>query len=129
MEQVAIPTQSYFILSIAGGVGQCVIFFLALYNLVALIGVMRSADDEGGGASALSKGAWGIGCLAAVLFPCAPLFSLIAVVLSRVEIGRVYRDESTLASATPARMGSVNGGVAFLVWALVTAGTILNFVL
>jgi hypothetical protein len=115
---------SFFILYLFSGVGNCVIFLLGLYNLIALIGVMRSEDEVG--ASGLAKGAWGVGCLAAVLFPCAPLLSLIAIVLSRVEISRVYRDESPLASATPARMGSVNGGVALVVWLLVTVGAILN---
>lgn len=110
------------------GVGNCIIFLLALYNLVALIGVMRSSDEDGS-ASGLAKGAWGMGCLSAMFFPCAPLLSLLAVVMSRIEIGRVYRDESTLASATPARMGSVNGGIAFVVWALVMFTSILSFVL
>lgn len=118
---------SFFILYLFAGVGNCVILMLALYNLVALIGVMRSGDEVG--ASGLAKGAWGIGCLSAVIFPCAPLLSLIAIVLSRVEIGRVYRDESPLSSATPARMGSVNGGIALLVWFLVVVGALINFLL
>lgn len=117
---------SYFIMYLFSGVGQCVLFLLALYNLVALISVMRS---EGDGASGLAKGAWGMGCLAAIFYPCAPLLSLIAVVMSRVEIGRVYRDESPLASATPARMGSVNGGIAFLAWMLLILGVGINVLL
>lgn len=116
---------SFFILYLFAGVGNCVILLLSLYNLVALIGVMRSEDEVG--ASGLAKGAWGMGCLAAILIPCSPLISLIAVVMSRIEISRVYRDESPLASATPARMGSVNAGVAFLVWLLLTLGAVINF--
>lgn len=115
-------------LYLASGVANCIVLFLALYNLVVLVGVMR-ADDEGGNVSGMAKGAWGIGCLSALFIPCAPFLSLVAFVLSSVEIGRVYRDESSLASATPARMGRVNGGVAFLVWMLLTAGTALSFVL
>lgn len=118
---------SYFILYLFSGVGQCVLFLLALYNLFALIGVMRAETEEG--ASGLAKGAWGMGCLSAILYPCAPLFSLIAVIMSRIEIGRVYRDESPLASATPARMGSVNAGVAFLAWLLLALGLVINLVL
>lgn len=115
-------------LYLASGVANCIVLFLALYNLVVLVGVMR-ADEDDGAVSGLAKGAWGIGCLSALFVPCAPFLSLVALVLSRLEIGRVYRDESSLASATPARMGSVNGGVAFLVWVLLTAGTVLSFVL
>jgi hypothetical protein len=114
---------SYFILYLFSGVGQCVLLLLALYNLVAFINVMRS---EGEGASPVAKAAWGIGCLSALVYPCAPLLSLIAVVLSRIEIGRVYRDESPLGSATPARMGSVNGGIAFLAWVLLVLGIAIN---
>lgn len=118
---------SYFILYLFAGVGNCVLFLLAIYNLVALIGVMRADTEQG--ASGLAKGAWGMGCLSALIYPCAPLFSLVAVVMSRIEIGRVYRDESPLASATPARMGSVNAGVAFLAWLLLILGLTINLVL
>lgn len=118
---------SFFILYLFSGVGNCVLLLLGLYNLVALVGVMRAENDEA--ASGLAKGAWGVGCLAAVFYPCAPLFSLIAVVMSRIEIGRVYREESTLASATPARMGSVNAGVSFIAWLLLALGVVVNIVL
>ncbi|MEZ4316639.1 MAG: hypothetical protein R3F61_04025 [Myxococcota bacterium] len=125
--EAAAQGTSFFILYLFVGVGQCITLLLALYNLVAIVGVMRSDDD--GSASALSKGAWGLGCLAAILTPCAPVLSLIAIIMSRIEIGRVYRDESPLASATPARMGSVNGGVALLVFMLVFLGAIVNLFL
>lgn len=125
MEAEVAAGPSTFILSLFGGVGNCIILLLALYNLIALIGVMRSKDE--GGASAIAKGAWGVGCLSAVIFPCAPLLSLVAIIMSRIEIGRVYRDESPLASATPARMGSVNGGVALLVWFLTLLGVLVSF--
>ncbi len=122
MEAEAADTGSFFILSLFGGVGSCVVMLLAVYNIIALVGVMRS-DDEGA-ASAMAKGAWGVGCLSVILFPCAPLLSIVAMIVSRLEIGRVYRDESPLASATPARMGSVNGGVALLVFVLWSIGVL-----
>jgi hypothetical protein len=127
MEAEAADAGSYFILYLFGGVGNCVVMLLALYNVIALVGVMRS-DDEGA-SSGLAKGAWGMGCLSVVFFPCAPILSIVAMILSRLEIGRVYRDESPLASATPARMGSVNGGVALLVFALWSVGVLATVLL
>ncbi|MCB9676642.1 MAG: hypothetical protein H6737_16110 [Alphaproteobacteria bacterium] len=127
MEAEAAAGTSFFILYLFVGVGQCITVLLGLYNLVAIVGVMRSEDE--GSASGMAKGAWATGCLSAVLIPCAPLLSLVAIILSRIEIGRVYRDESPLASATPARMGSVNGGVALLVFFLVLTGAIVNLFL
>ncbi len=120
-------TPSYFIVLLFAGIGNCILLLLALYNLVAFIGVMRAETEES--ASGLAKGAWGMGCLAAMFYPCAPLFSLVAFIMSRIEIGRVYRDESPLASATPARMGSINAGLAFIVWLLMMFGMVINFAL
>lgn len=117
---------SMFIFGLSASVGSCIFLLLVLYNLVALIGVMRSDDEVG--ASGLAKAAWGVGFLSVIFITCSPLLSLIAVVLSRVEIGRVYRDESPLASATPARMGSVNAGVAFVIWLILAMGAVLNLV-
>jgi len=125
--EAAAQGSSFFILYLFVGIGQCITLLLALYNVVAVVGVMRSEDE--GSASGMAKGAWGVGCLSMLFIPCAPVLSILAIVLSRIEIGRVYRDESPLASATPARMGSVNGGMALLVFVLMFTGAVINFFL
>jgi hypothetical protein len=59
--------------------------------------------------------------------PCLNLIlPIVAIIMARVERGRIYRDESSLAGATPVRMGSVNGGCAFLLAMLLYLGAIAS---
>ncbi len=116
-------------LYVTGGIGSCVGFILLLYNVVAALLFMREQTD--GTSSGLAKAAWATGLLALFLWPMPCIGSVVAIaaiVLSRVERGRIYRDESSLAGATPVRMGSVNGGVALLIQILALIGLIAGMV-
>ena len=103
--------------------GSCMWFILVVYNLAGLFSYSRE-DTDGESASGMAKAAWAIGFLAFLLGPCSVLGSLLAIILSRVETGRMYAEESSLAGATPCRMASVNGGVNILMWVIISAGLI-----
>lgn len=118
---------SFVMLYAMSGVGSCIGILIALYNLIMVIGFMREQTD--GAASAMSKASWGVGCLALLFMPCGWFFGLVAIILSRVETGRIYRDESPLASATPTRMGSLNGAMAIVIFMLYFVGAIASFAL
>src|SRR5687767_4152456 len=85
-----------------GGIGSCVGFLVVLYNLMAI--VLYQREDTEGRSSALALTAWGIGMLSVLLWwmPCVGgLAALLAMTISRIERGRIYRDEAPLAGATP----------------------------
>ena len=103
--------------------GSCVGFILLLNNLAGLFSYSRE-DTDGESASAMAIAAWAIGFLAFLLGPCSIFASLLAIVLSRVETGRMYAEESSLAGATPCRMATVNGVANILIWVLLTGGLI-----
>ncbi|HHO50982.1 MAG TPA: hypothetical protein ENK18_08955 [Deltaproteobacteria bacterium] len=108
---------------VSAGLGSCLGLILLLYNIVAAVLFMR--EETEGTSSGLAKAAWALGIVALLTWPAPCVGSLIAIaamMLSRVERGRIYRDESSLAGATPVRMGSVNGGMALLLQVLVFAG-------
>jgi hypothetical protein len=116
--------------SIAAGLGSCIGMLLLAYNVIAVAMFMR--EDTDGASSGMAKAAWGVGVLS-LFFSMTPCFGvllpLVAIILSRVERGRIYRDESPLAGATPVRMGSVNGGVALLIWLITTAGMMASMLI
>jgi len=114
--------------SLAAGLGSCIGMLLLAYNVIAIVMFMREESDEA--SSGMAKAAWAVG-VASLFFSMTPCFGiflpLVAIILARVERGRIYRDESPLAGATPVRMGSVNGGVAMLIWVLTSAGLMTSF--
>lgn len=110
------------VIGLAGGLGSCLWSVMILYNIGALIGVMRDKGDEA--SSALSKAAWAVGFFSLVLGPCAWLGALVAMIMANVERRRIFSDKSTFASATPCRHASVNGGFTLLIWFIVTAGAL-----
>lgn len=100
-------------LYLTGGIGSCVGIVVVLYNLIAAALYMR--EETEGRSSAMAITSWAIGMLAMFVWwlPCVGgVAGLLAVLVSRMERGRIYRDESSLAGATPVRMGYVNGGMA-----------------
>lgn len=98
---------------------------LVLYNLVVLIGVLRAKDPEK--ASNLSKAAWGLSFAVLFLGPCAAPLGLVAALMGVVETGRVYREQSTLASTTGARMAKTNGGVIITLSVVLSLFAMLTF--
>ncbi|MEZ4236732.1 MAG: hypothetical protein R3F59_11370 [Myxococcota bacterium] len=104
---------NYVLVWLTGGIGSCLGVVVLLYNAVAA--VLFSREETEGRASSLSITCWAIGVLAMLLWwlPCvggaAGLFSM---VVGYFERGRIYRDQSSLASATPVRMGISNGALA-----------------
>jgi len=110
---------------VTGGIGSCVGMLVLVYNLVAAILFLREETD--GRSSGLAKAAWALGLFALFLWwmPClGAMVAMLAIVVARVERGRIYRDESSLAGATPVRMGSVDGGVALLLQLLSFLGIV-----
>ena len=114
---------SFFFMYVAGTLGSCVGALLFLYNVVGLVSFMRE-DTGGESASMLAKAAWAIGFLSGLLGPCMWFGAVIALILARVERGRIYAEKSPLAGATPCRMASVNGGLMLVIWVVFTAGAL-----
>ena len=102
----------------------CLFSVMFLYNLYGGAQFRREQHDDK--ASGLSMAAWGIGLLAYCPVCCPGLLALVAIVLGWVERRRIYRDRSTLASSTPARMGTINGVMALLGYVLITVAYILQ---
>ena len=99
-----------------GALGSCFVSILLLYNLVTAILYLR--EDTDGVSSGLAKAAWATGVLAVLgwWFPCVgTLIAIAAIVMARAERGRIYRDESSLAGATPIRMAQIDGWVVLVV--------------
>lgn len=117
---------SFFFMYVAGTMGSCIGILLFLYNVVGVISFLRE-DTGGESASMLSKAAWAIGFLSGLLGPCAWFGALLALILARVERGRIYAEKSPLAGATPCRMASVNGGMILVIWAVFTAGAVATW--
>ena len=90
----------------------CIASVLLLYNLIVLVGQIRQKSDEA--VSGMAKAAWALSVVSLFLGPCIWLGALVSIVLGRVERGRIYRGESTIASATAARMAALNGWFALL---------------
>lgn len=121
---------SYLYLSITSGVGTCIGALLLAYNVIAVVMFMR--EDSEGSAGGMAKAAWGMGVVALFTagLPCiGTLIPFIPIIMARVEKGRIYRDESPLAGATPVRLAGINGWIAFLLSALITLGTVLTVVM
>jgi len=107
------------------GFNLCVLSVLVLYNIVALIGFMREKTDES--ASGLAKGAWVVGLLSLFMGPCGWFFGLLAMILANVERRRMYQEKSPLASATPVRMGSVNGSATLFLTIIALIGGLASY--
>ncbi len=120
---MVVDSSALFLTYVSLFMGSCMWFILVFYNLAGLFSYSRE-DTDGESASAMAKMAWAIGFLSFLLGPCAFLGALLAIVLSRVETGRMYSEKSSLAGATPCRMASVNGGVNLLMWVIFTAGIV-----
>ena len=109
----------------AMGFNLCVLSVLVLYNIVALVGFMREKTDES--ASGLAKGAWIVGLISLFVGPCGWFFGLVAMILANVERRRMYQEKSPLASATPVRMASVNGGAVLFMTIIAVLGGLASY--
>ena len=110
-----------------GAIGSCFVAILLLYNLVTAILYLR--EDTDGVASGLAKAAWATGVLAVLgwWFPCVgTLIAIGAIVLGRMERGRIYRDEASLAGSTPIRMAQIDGWVVLVVQLLAMVGMVVS---
>lgn len=117
-------------LSLSMGIASCIGTLLLGYNAIALVMYMR--EESEGSASGMAKAAWGVGLLSLLLswVPCfGVMLPFVAIILARLERGRIYRDESPLAGATPVRMGTVNAWIAIMLWLLTSAGSLTSFLL
>ncbi len=100
---------SQFVVSVVGSLGSCFGLLVFLYNVLSFALFLREATE--GTSSGLARAAWGFGLLALFLWwlPCGgAVLALVAIVASRIERGRIFRDESALAGVTPIRLGNFN---------------------
>jgi hypothetical protein len=112
----------------AGGMFDCCLLsVLVLYNVFGLVTFLR--DDSEESASVMSKAAWGLGVAALFIPPCGVVFALAAIAMANLERRRIYQDISPLVSAGPARMASINGSVALLLYAVLTLGSIVTYMM
>ena len=103
-----------------GSAACCLFSVMFVYNLYAGAQFRREEHDEK--PSRLSMAAWGLGLLAYVPFCCPGILALVALGLGVVERRRIYRDRSTLASSTPARLATINGVMALVGYGMVIGG-------
>jgi hypothetical protein len=116
-------------LGITSGMATCIGAILLAYNVIALVMFMR--EESEGSASGMAKGAWALGLVSVFMagMPCiGSLMPFLPIILARVEKGRIYRDESPLAGATPVRLAGINGWIAFMLSALMMLGSVLTVV-
>lgn len=116
---------AFFFLYVTGFFGSCMGLFLLLYNVVGLVGFLREDNTEP--ASGLAKAAWAVGFFSGLLGPCAWVGAVLALVLARVERGRIYAETSSLSGATPCRMATVNGGLILAMWAILSFGSLATW--
>lgn len=113
-----------------GGMGSCVGLLVVLYNLVAAALYLR--EETEGRSSGLALTAWAIGVLATLIWwlPCVGgMAALLAVLVARMERGRIYRDLSPLAGATPVRMANGNGSVALVLHSILMFSLLASWLL
>lgn len=105
------------------GIFACLSSMLVLYNLVMVASHLRSEYDEK--SSPIALVAW-FGSLSGLMFgPCGMFTSLVFLLLARVETGKIYRGDSTAASALPAAMASLNSVVVILLDLVLTVALVL----
>ncbi len=116
-ETVVVASGPNFMFLGIGGTGiACFASVVWLYNLWIVIGMVRDAEAEA--ASGLAKGAWALSMLAWFVPGCGLLvLGPIAVIMSRMVTGQVYREEASISSNIPAGMASINVGL-LVVYAL-----------
>lgn len=111
--------------SLVLGVGLTLV--LLLYNVVAGALFLRESGD--GSASTPAKVSWGLGALAlmSAVLPCVgAVLGVVAIGLASWERRRIYNDTSSLAGATPVRMGRFNGFTALFVQLVLIASFALG---
>jgi hypothetical protein len=109
---------------VGGGLGLCFGCALILYNLVALIQVLREPGPEK--PSALSMGAWAIAFVSLFLGPCGLFTAFVAFVIGRIESGRIMAEKSPVASSRPIEMATINSLLAMVFTLLTTIMVILT---
>jgi hypothetical protein len=108
----------------SGSTTCCLFSVMFVYNLYGGVQFRREEHDDK--ASSVSMAAWGIGLLAYFPICCPGLLAMVAITLGWLERRRIYGDRSTLASSTPARMGTINGVMALLGYVLITVGYVMQ---
>src|SRR5688500_7116540 len=122
--ETAAGTGPGMLLWVGVGIGSCIGVLLALYNLYVLVQFLRAPGDK---ASPMSLGAWILSFASLFLGPCGLFTGLIALVLARIEQGRIYNEQSSPSSQTPVNMASVNFAVFVIVSIVMTITTWLGF--
>ena len=122
-----IPDTNVLFLVVSACIGVVITLVLLLYNVVALVLFLRETSD--GDSSTLAKFAWATG-LASLTMWCVPclgtVLGIVSVVVSQIERVRIFRDQSSLAGATPARLGSVNGWASLIIQFLLLVSLVVG---
>ena len=110
----------FFAAYVGSALCSCMFMGLVLYNLYGLFSYSRE-DTGDERASGFAKAAWALSFFAFLLGPCSWVGALTALIIARVERGRMYAEKSPLAGATLLRIAGVNAGVTILQWLVITA--------
>jgi hypothetical protein len=117
-------------LYLTGSMGSCVGVLVLLYNLISVVLYLR--EETEGRSSGVAIAAWAIGVLATLIWwlPCVGgLAALLAVLVARMERGRIYRDQAPLAGATPVRMAHGNGNIALVLHSILMFSLLASWLL
>lgn len=107
---------------IGGGLGVCFGVALFLYNLIALIQVLREPGPER--PSAVSMVAWALAFVSMFLGPCGLFTAGLAFIVARVENNRIFTEKSPVASSRPVEMATINSLLA-IVFTVVFTGMLV----
>lgn len=95
------------------GATSCFAILLLGYNLSGVVSLVRDKRDERP-ASPMSLVAWGLSIASLFLGPCGFLTALIALLLARIESGRIFAEQSSMRSTGPVHMANVNAAMAIV---------------
>jgi hypothetical protein len=92
---------------LGAGLGACVLVVMAIINGMGVVRYLRRTGDDA--ATALSLGGWVMSVVGLFLGPCALLTAVAALIIARLETGRVQREEASAWTLIPCQMMRING--------------------
>ena len=108
------------------GATSCFGLLLLVYNVFGVVSLIRDKRDERP-ASPMSLAAWGVSLASLFLGPCALIPALLALVLARVESGRIFAEQSSMRSTGPVHMANVNAAIAIVLAVVYSLMVLFSF--
>lgn len=106
-----------------GGLGVCFGIALFLYNVIALVQVLRAPEKP----SAISMVAWALAFVSVFIPTCGFFLAIVAFIMGRVENNRIFTEKSPVASSRPVEMATINSLLAMVFTVVFTAMAIAAF--